>query len=237
MTPLRRTVLVVEDELGTAALLAEYLATYGYLAEIRHSGDAALAYVTRTPPSLILLDLNLPGFDGLEVCRRIRRFCDVPIIMLTARIDEADRLTGLGLGADDYVSKPFSPREVMARVAAAIRRAEGKVLDGNAQPQWHIDDGAQLIRFDRTLLTLTAVEFRILAVLLRQPGRIFTRDQLLNHAHPDQRAVGDRAIDTHIKNLRRKIVRAGASMDAIGTIYGVGYRFDGPSPVPAPSRS
>ena len=226
MSPLRSKVLVVEDEVGTASLLSEYLDTYGYEALLAYNGEDAIRLAGQNRLSAVLLDLNLPRIDGIEVCRRLRRFSSVPIIMLTARIDEADRIMGLADGADDYVSKPFSPREVMARVAAAIRRAEGSVLAGDQGPAWRVDAASSLIALGTVELDLTPVEHRILAALIASPRRIFTRDQLLDHAHPDLRAVGDRAIDTHIKNLRRKIVEAGGRSEVIGSIYGVGYRFD-----------
>lgn len=187
-----RRVLVVEDDPRIALLLLDYLRSEGFDARTLADGHLALAEVRHAPPSLLIMDLNLPGLDGVSLCRAVRQFSDVPILMVTARIDELDRLLGLNSGADDYVCKPFNPREVMARVQALLRRAE---------------------------------------------GRVFSRSQLLESAHGDLRDVSDRAIDTHVKNLRRKLQAVCAEDDCIASVYGVGYRFDAPAEPVSPRRA
>jgi two-component system response regulator BaeR len=223
----QRRILVVEDDPRIAMLLLDYLRNEGWTAQSLCDGRQALAAVERAPPDLVILDLTLPGLDGVGLCRAVRRFSDVPILMLTARVDELDRLLGLNSGADDYVCKPFSPREVMARVHALLRRAEGRVT-ASARP-WTIDDAGLRIAWRGQWLTLTPLEFRMLRHLLGQPGRVFSRTQLLDSAHTDLRDVSDRAIDTHVKNLRRKLQAVCAEDDCIASVYGVGYRFDAPA--------
>ncbi len=225
-TPDGATVLVVEDDPGIAQLLLDYLRAEGHVAESVADGNVAVQRVRQLRPDLILLDLMLPGQDGIGVCRAVRRFSDVPIIMLTARIEEVDRLLGLDTGADDYVCKPFSPREVMSRVRAQLRRAQGR-LQAGAQP-WQVDDAGLRITWRGTVLNLTVLEFRMLRLLLGQPGRVFSRAQLLGSLHADERDVSDRAIDSHVKNLRRKIVAVDPDFDCIGSVYGVGYCFEAP---------
>lgn len=222
----RHRVLVVEDEPKIARLLQDYLQNEGFEASTVGNGEHAVAQVRKSPPDLIILDLMLPGLDGISVCRAIRQFSDVPILMLTARIDEIDRLLGLDTGADDYVCKPFSPREVMARVRALLRRA--KTFPGNADMPWHLDETRLQIAWRGHWLPLTLVEFRILRKLLSQPGRVFSRAQLLDVIHDDLRDISDRAIDSHIKNLRRKILVAEPDCDPIAAVYGLGYRLELP---------
>jgi two-component system response regulator BaeR len=225
MKPNRR-VLVVEDDPRIALLLVDYLHSEGFEAHSLADGQLALAEVRQAPPDVLILDLNLPGMDGVSVCRAVRSFSDVPILMVTARIDELDRLLGLNSGADDYVCKPFSPREVMARVHALVRRAEGRVRP--TASLWTIDDARLRIAWRGQTLSLTALEFRMLRQLLSQPGRVFSRAQLLESAHGELRDVSDRAIDTHVKNLRRKMQAVRPEDDCIASVYGVGYRFDPP---------
>ena len=222
-----RRVLVVEDDPRIALLLLDYLRSEGFDARMLADGHLALAEVRHAPPSLLILDLNLPGLDGVSLCRAVREFSDVPILMVTARIDELDRLLGLNSGADDYVCKPFSPREVMARVQALLRRAEGRVT--RSASLWTLDDAGLRIAWRGQWLSLTPLEFRMLRQLLSQPGRVFSRSQLLESAHGDLRDVSDRAIDTHVKNLRRKLQAVCAEDDCIASVYGVGYRFDTPA--------
>lgn len=220
-------VLVVEDDPKIAQLLLDYLRAEGLPAQAVADGAEAVRLVSRERPSLILLDLMLPGLDGIGVCRAVRQSSDVPIIMLTARIDEVDRLLGLDTGADDYVCKPFSPREVMARVKAQLRRAEGR-LTSQAAP-WQVDDDRLRIAWRGQWLNLTVLEFRLLRLMLGQPGRAFSRAQLLESLHADDRDVSDRAIDSHVKNVRRKIQALDPGFDCISSIYGVGYCFDAPA--------
>lgn len=222
-----RRVLVVEDDPRIALLLVDYLRSEGFEAHSLTDGQLALSEVRHAPPSLLILDLNLPGLDGVSLCRAVREFSDIPILMVTARIDELDRLLGLNSGADDYVCKPFSPREVMARVHALLRRAERRMT--TAVEIWTIDDACLSIAWRGYRLSLTPVEFKMLRQLLNQPGRVFSRGQLLENVHGDFRDVSDRAIDTHIKNLRRKMQAIQSDDDCIASVYGVGYRFEPPS--------
>ncbi|GAB4374013.1 MAG: response regulator [Deltaproteobacteria bacterium] len=221
-----RKILVVEDEPKLADLLREYLEQAGYDAHCLRDGREVVRWVRERSPDLILLDLMLPGKDGMEICREIRSFSGVPIIMVTARIEEIDRLLGLELGADDYVCKPFSPREVVARVRAVLRRAVG-----TSAPAGH---GLSLDkdRFQATLhgrsLDLTALEFSLLRLLAENPGRIFSRSQLMDRIYPDRRVVGDRTIDSHIKKLRKKIAAAAPGEEWIHSLYGVGYKLEPP---------
>jgi two-component system response regulator BaeR len=164
--------------------------------------------------------------DGIGVCKALRVFSDVPILMLTARIDEVDRLLGLDAGADDYVCKPFAPREVIARVLALLRRAEGRVKSSNRP--WEIDEASFKISWRGQWLSLTRIEFMMFRLLLSRPGRVYSRDQLLASVHDSLRDISDRAIDTHIKNLRKKVQVVEPGTDCIASVYGVGYRFDLP---------
>lgn len=216
-------ILIVEDETRLAALLADYLHAAGYETERLEEGRGVAAWVREEKPDLILLDLMLPGRDGMEICKEIRVFSNVPIIMVTARIEEIDRLIGLELGADDYICKPFSPREVVARVKAVLRRSEGH----QRQVEELILDGpAMRALLDGHHLDLTAVEFNLLAFLAARPGHIFSRDQLMDRIYPDRRIVNDRTIDSHIKKLRRKMEQIRPGCDLIRSVYGVGYRFE-----------
>ena len=225
-----RQVLVVEDDAKIAQLLIDYLQQEGFASQRVGDGQIALQMIEAKPPSLLILDLMLPGLDGIAVCRAVRQFSDVPILMLTARVDEVDRLLGLDTGADDYVCKPFSPREVMARARALVRRAEGNLPGGrNSTPAaWEVDQAAQRISWHGHWLPLTPVEFRMFSLLLSRPSRVFSRAQLLDSVHEDFRDVSDRAIDSHVKNLRKKILAVDVDGDCIASVYGVGYRFDAP---------
>jgi two-component system response regulator BaeR len=220
------TILIVEDEPKIAALLADYLqAMGGYRTQVLERGDVVLDHVRAEPPDLVLLDLMLPGLDGIEVCKRIRAESPLPIIMVTARVEEIDRLLGLELGADDYICKPFSPREVVARVKAVLRRAGG-ATDPSAE-RLEIDEEKVTASWAGRRLALTPVEFSLLKTLAARPGRVFSRDQLMNEMYPDYRVVSDRAVDTHIKNLRKKLAEAGDGRELIESVYGLGYRFAG----------
>jgi two-component system, OmpR family, response regulator BaeR len=235
MTTIRH-VLVVEDDAKIAQLLLDYLRQEGLAADVVNHGAVALQRIKAAPPALLILDVMVPGLDGIEVCRAVRQFSPLPIMMLTARVDEVDRLLGLDTGADDYVCKPFSPREVMARVRALLRRSDrrsdhrsdGAGL-GLAVP-WTVDEAGLRVAWHQQWLPLTPQEFRMLRLLISQPGRVFSRAQLLDAAHADLRDVSDRAIDSHIKNLRRKMNTARPGCDCIASVYGVGYRFDAPLP-------
>ncbi|WP_240939361.1 response regulator [Diaphorobacter sp. HDW4A] len=224
-------VLVVEDEPKLASLLMDYLRAAGFEASWIADGAAVIDQVRNTRPDLVLLDLMLPGRDGLSLCQELRRFSDVPVIMLTARVEEADRLDGLESGADDYICKtPFSPREVIARVRTILRRVQvqsDRQQDRlSAQSPIRMDVEAYRAYYKGALLPLTPVEFRLLRVLLSAPGHAFTRDQLLARLHDDPRSVNDRAVDSHIKNLRRKLEAVDPAADLIRSVYGVGFRLE-----------
>jgi two-component system response regulator BaeR len=217
------SILIVEDEEKLAALLSDYLLQANFAPTILTNGLAVVPYVREHKPDLIILDLMLPGRDGLEICKEIRTFSSLPIIMVTARVEEIDRLLGLELGADDYVCKPFSPREVVARVKSVLRRTAGGATiqakeltldEARYQASWHGRD-----------LQLTAVEFKLLSFLAAHPGRIYSRDQLMARIYPDHRIVSDRTIDSHIKKLRKKIAALSPDEELIGSVYGVGYKF------------
>ncbi|MFO1244241.1 MAG: response regulator [Ramlibacter sp.] len=226
MTPQPRRILIVEDDLRIADMLDNYLQAQGYSTAILSNGLQVVPEVQRMAPALILLDIMLPGLDGVEVCREVRRFSGVPIIMVTARVDEIDRLIGLEVGADDYVCKPFSPREVVARIKALLRRAEGRVGPGTPSHGFRVDDDALRIAWQDQWLPLTPLEFRLLKKLLSRPGHVFSRNALLESVHEDFRDTTDRAIDSHIKNLRKKIGKVRPAGSAIVSVYGMGYRFD-----------
>jgi two-component system response regulator BaeR len=219
-------VLVVEDDRKISDLLLNYLRASGYEATSAYDGRDALRMIKERAPDAVLLDWMLPGLDGIGVCKAVRAFSDVPILMLTARIDEVDRLLGLDTGADDYVCKPFAPREVIARVRALLRRAEGRVKS-SIRP-WEVDDASFRISWRGQWLPLTRIEFMMFRLLLSRPGRVYSRDQLLSSVHDSQHDISDRAIDTHIKNLRKKVQAVEPGTDCIASVYGVGYRFDIP---------
>ena len=220
-------VLVVEDDPKIAALLLSYLRDEGLDAASAHDGHEALRLIQQQTPDAVVLDWMLPGMDGIALCQAVRAFSDVPILMLTARVDELDRLLGLNTGADDYVCKPFAPREVVARVRALLRRSRGLL---KATPSlWSVDEASFRIRWRGEWLNLTRIEFMMLRLLLSRPGRVYSRAQLLATVHDSQRDISDRAIDTHVKNLRKKIQAVDADCDCIASVYGVGYRFDVPA--------
>lgn len=221
-------ILIVEDDTKIAAILNDYLMDSGFRTHRIEDGALAVEYLRTTPADVMLLDLMLPGLDGLEVCKAVRTFSELPIIMLTARIDEVDRLLGLEVGADDYVCKPFSPREVVARVKAQIRRTKG-FLASPKGPAIAIEREAMRVQVNGTTLTLTPVEFRLLAEMIAHPERVYSRQQLLDLAHEDQRDINDRTIDSHIKNIRRKLNQLLPDADCLQSVYGVGYRFAFPN--------
>jgi two-component system response regulator BaeR len=217
-------IFIVEDEPELAALVADYARAAGYRATVFGDGLLALEAIRRQPPALVVLDLMLPGLDGLSLCRALRGFSNTPVVIVTARVEEIDRLLGLELGADDYLCKPFSPRELMARIKAILRRAG----QASAAPGVEVDEAARRIRIQGRPLELTPTEYGILAALARRSGQVLSRAQLLDAARTDSANldVADRAIDSHIKNLRRKLDAALPGVEAIHAIYGLGYRFD-----------
>lgn len=218
-------ILIVEDEPKIAELLRDYLRQESYEVDVLDRGDTVEAWVREHGADVVLLDLMLPGKSGLEVCKGLRTFSDAAIIMITARVDEIDRLLGLELGADDYICKPFSPREVVARVKAVLRRIRrqdrpqdsgGLVLD---------EAGCKALIEGRDL-GLTVVEFQLLKVLASRPGRLYSRDQLMDAMYRDARVVSDRTVDSHIKKLRRKIADVLPDRELIHSVYGVGYKYE-----------
>jgi DNA-binding response OmpR family regulator len=221
------TVLVVEDEIEIARVVRDYLRNAGFEVIVVGDGGSAVASVRSAKPDLLVLDLGLPGRDGLDVAREIRRWSDTPIVMLTARGDETDRIVGLEIGADDYVVKPFSPKELVARVRAVLRRtrtaARGDeiVRAGDVE----IDTAKMRVSVAGAQVDLTPTEFQLLATLAREPGRVFTRSQLLDAVHGVAIESYERAIDAHVKNIRRKIEPTPGSPRYVVTVHGVGYRF------------
>ncbi len=222
-------ILVVEDEEKIASLLCDYLQAAGLRTSTQNNGNRVISQIKKDPPDLILLDIMLPGKDGMELCREIRQFSNVPIIMITARMEEIDRLLGLELGADDYICKPFSPREVVARVKAVFRRV-------HAEPRRHslvvgsisLDNETHQVMIDKQVLNLTPNEFRLLQIMMSRPSRVFSRSELINRVQGYDFEGYDRTIDSHIKNLRKKIARKLPGQEIISTVYGVGYKFTAP---------
>ncbi len=221
-----RRILIVEDDARIADMLDNYLQAQGWRTTLLANGLQVVPEIRRLEPALVLLDIMLPGQDGVEVCREVRRFSAVPIIMVTARVDEIDRLIGLEVGADDYVCKPFSPREVVARIKALLRRAEGRLGPAAPEHGFRVDDSALRIAWHEHWLPLTPLEFRLFKRMLSRPGHVFARHALLEAVHDDFRDTTDRAIDSHIKNLRRKVAKVRPQGSAIVSVYGMGYRFD-----------
>jgi two-component system, OmpR family, alkaline phosphatase synthesis response regulator PhoP len=224
-----KTILVVDDERKIVDLARDYLEHAGFLVRTAGDGPTALEVVRRDKPDLVVLDLGLPGLDGLDVTRRIRRDSNLPVIMLTARDDELDKLVGLELGADDYLTKPFSPRELVARVRAVLRRTDAGTESTAAEivraGELTLDLPRMRAELGGRSIELTPTEFQLLAALARQPGRIFTRSQLLDAVHGVAFESYERAIDTHVKNIRRKLEPDPRRPVHILTVYGVGYRF------------
>jgi two-component system, OmpR family, response regulator BaeR len=217
-------ILIVEDEAKLASLLSDYLKEAGFSSILLDDGARAVEGIREQKPDLVLLDIMLPGKDGMAICRDVRTFSRVPIIMVTARVEEIDRLLGLELGADDYICKPFSPREVVARVKAVLRRTrDGRTV----QLQELVLDADRYKALLRGKdLELTAVEFKLLQLLVNTPGRIYGRQQIMEKIYPDDRFVSDRTIDSHIKKLRKKMELAAPDACLIHSVYGVGYKFE-----------
>jgi len=220
-------VLIVEDESKIADLLRDYLVSAGFTTTTVERGDIAVAEVRKNAPLLVLLDIMLPGMDGMDVCREIRKFSNVPIIMITARVEEIDRIIGLELGADDYVCKPFSPREIVARVKSVLRRSQLQPTE----PQLKVgpiamDCATREVYIGETPLILTPNEFALLRALMTRPNRVFTRGELLDLVQGYNFDGYERTIDSHIKNLRKKLAKKIPEREIISTVYGVGYKLD-----------
>lgn len=223
------TVLVIEDDPDTVRLVSLYLKRDGH--EILSAGDGirGIRLAKQTQPDLVVLDLQLPGLDGMEVCRVLREGSDVPIVMITARVEEDDRLAGLDLGADDYVTKPFSPKELAARVRAVLRRAAREVSEEGSEELEYGDIKINLLHravyIKTTIVTVTPTEFRFLVLFMREPGRTFTREQIIDKVFGYDFEGFDRTVDAHVANLRRKIAVRMGGQHFIHTIYGIGYKF------------
>ncbi|QBG35707.1 response regulator [Litorilituus sediminis] len=219
-------VLIVEDEQKLAELLADYFIAAQYQCHCLYSGGKVVDWVKHNHPDIILLDIMLPEKDGMQLCREIRQLSQVPIIMVTAKVEEVDKLLGLELGADDYICKPFSPREVVARVKAVLRRTQhGGQNQPVASTGIFLDKARNEVSYQGNTLALTAVEFNLLAPLVSEPGRIYSRAQLMDTMYCDSRVVSDRTIDSHIKKLRKKIAQICPEQELIQSVYGLGYRL------------
>jgi DNA-binding response OmpR family regulator len=225
--PLNGPVLIVEDDRNTSALVATYLEKEGFATLQVYDGSEALTLARKTPPGFVVLDVMLPGSDGWEICRQLRQFSDVPILMLSAREEEIDRVLGLSLGADDYVVKPFSPRELVERVKAILRRT--RPLGAQSGTLNHaglsLDPYKRRVALDDHSIELTAAEYKLLQALMAAPGRIFSREELLGKLYEQGEAVIDRTVDVHIGHLRQKLGDDPATPRFIHTVRGFGYRF------------
>ncbi len=228
MSPL---ICVIEDEIDLAKLMADYLSASDLQAVVFNRGDEANRWLQENNPELILLDLMLPGMDGLQICKNQRQRSAVPIIMMTAKTEEIDRLLGLELGADDYICKPFSAREVVARVKAVLRRTypvSPITTSSVATATVVIDEQSMSVRIFDHSVELTSVEFQLFSLLYSQPGRIFSRQYILDNIYKDYRVVGDRTVDGHIKKLRKKLNEANEQVELIRSVYGCGYKYEAP---------
>jgi two-component system alkaline phosphatase synthesis response regulator PhoP len=222
-----KKILVADDEKKLVTILKGYLEQAGFAVATAYDGKQALTVFRHEKPSLVLLDLNMPEMDGLDVCRAIRKESNVPIIMVTARVEEMDKLIGLEIGADDYITKPFSPREVVARVRAVLRRTEGETTKSEMMSagELAIDLGKHSASLKGKSIELTPTEFDLLAVMMQNPGRAFTRLQLLDQVQGEAFEGYERTIDAHVKNLRQKIEHDPRNPHYILTVFGVGYKF------------
>lgn len=224
-----KTILIVEDEPKIAQILVDFLTMEGFQTQVVNDGQFAVEKVKDIEPVAVILDLMLPNKDGLTICKEVRQFSEVPILMLTARVDEIDRLMGLGIGADDYVCKPFSAREVVARIKVILRRVE-KAMASSAKSfsykKVEIDSEKFTCHLDGNLVELTPVEFRILSAMIRKPGAVFSRESLMNACYEDERVVSARTIDSHMKNLRSKLTSVPNFEPILHSVYGVGYKVE-----------
>lgn len=222
-------ILIIEDEDKIALLVSDYLKREGFETTCHHNGSGALELVRKIQPDLMILDLMLPGMDGLTLCKEIRKTSQMPIIMLTAKIDEIDRLIGLEIGADDYICKPFSPREVVARVKTVLRRSTAtadspginKLVAGNIE----MNEESREVTVAGQSVNLTPSEFGLLQVMIHSPGRVFSRSELIDRVQGYHFDGYDRTVDSHVKNLRKKLAEINGNKEVISTIYGVGYKL------------
>jgi DNA-binding response OmpR family regulator len=224
---LQAPILIVEDDHNTAALIATYLQREGFTTQTIHDGAEALAVARRQTPGFVILDVMLPQLDGWEICRELRKLSDVPILMLTAREEEIDRVLGLSLGADDYVVKPFSPRELVERVKAILRRTTRQVKTESLliHGELILDNEKRRVTLAGQVVELTGVEYKLLQALMSVPGKAFSRDDLLSHVYAGGESVIDRVVDVHIGHLRQKLSDDPAAPRFIQTVRGFGYRF------------
>tara|TARA_R110002153_G_scaffold99102_5_gene234406 strand:- start:27838 stop:28512 length:675 start_codon:yes stop_codon:yes gene_type:complete len=218
-------ILIVEDEENIAEVLIAYCNQQGYVTEYFNNGKGVVNFVKQDHVDLILLDLMLPEVDGITICREIRMFSNVPIIIVTAKSEEVDRLLGLNLGADDYICKPFSPKEVIARIQAVLRRIEQPKTDVIRQSGFELYKEDYVALFKGINIGFTAVEFKIFLLFISHIGRVFTREDIINNTYNQSLDMSDRNIDTHIKNIRKKINEIEAGVNPISAVYGVGYKF------------
>lgn len=220
-------IAIVEDEEKLAVLLQEYLQRAGYRTCVIEDGTEALSEIPQLDPDLVILDLMLPGTDGMTICRELRKTSAVPIIMTTAKVEEIDRLLGLEIGADDYICKPYSPREVVARVKAVLRRGLA-AAGSNPSDDFVINSDEAAVTIHGRRIELTAVELKLLRTMADMPGRIFSRNQLMTRIYPDNRIVSDRTIDSHVKKLRQRLAIPAPDKEYIHSVYGLGYKFELP---------
>ncbi len=216
------SILIVEDELKIAELLADYFRVTGYSPHIIQDGNTVIDWVKDNQPEAILLDIMLPHKSGVEICKEIRQFSQVPILMVTAKVEEIDRLLGLELGADDYICKPFSPREVVARVKAVLRRTDKTVT---RDTELTLDEQQLVVSYKGQKVMLTAVEFKLFKQLAAYPSRIFSREQIMEVMYSDYRIVNNRTVDSHVKKLRKKLDKISQGKELIQSVYGAGYRL------------
>ncbi len=220
---MKQKILIVEDEEKIATLLRDYLEQSQYETHLIHDGDEVMPWLDKNQPDLILLDIMLPGKDGLTLCREIRKNLSLPVIFITARVEEIDRILGLELGADDYICKPFSLREVVARVKTVLRRFSPQPVSNS---NLSLDETTYKVNYQGELLELTAVEFQLFKMMYDRPGQIFSRQQLMDSIYNDHRIVSTRTIDSHIKKLRKKFHQVDDQEDIIYSVYGVGYKYE-----------
>lgn len=226
---MNKLIAIVEDENKIAQILVDYFERDDFECLVISEGTNAVQTIQDASPALVILDLMLPGKDGISICRELREDSLIPIIMTTARVDDIDRILGLELGADDYICKPYNPLEVIARAKAVLRRSGNSNDSSNNQYEYkhlEMDQNSYKVFYHKETVDLTAVEFRMLYILLSNPGRVFSREQVMKSAYTDGRIVEDRTIDTHIKNIRRKLNIIVNNEEIIHSVYGVGYRLE-----------
>lgn len=227
----KQNILIVEDETNIAEVLIAYCQNNGYNVHHLSTGSGVIDYIKENSVDLMLLDLMLPDVNGFDICKQLRLFSQLPVIMVTAKNEEIDKLFGLEFGADDYICKPFSPREVIARIKAVLRRFENNIIEKTEthiikQSGFEMDSEKFQVTFKEAFLDLTPIEFKILALFLKNVERVFSRDEIMNKVYHDTLDVSDRNIDTHIKNIRKKIHQLSAGSNPISSVYGVGYRCE-----------